>query len=119
MPGKEKPYLQGWAIVENPTDEDWAGVKMALDQRPADFVQDGFVQPAVRAAADGGTGTVRLAAAADLRGGFKSRSKWRTAVRLARQRGGSRWHPVNLADVPATAGAEGRERMKWAQRTAA
>ena len=27
---KEKPYLQGWAMVENPTDEDWAGVKMAL-----------------------------------------------------------------------------------------
>src|SRR5688572_24152034 len=27
---KEKPYLQGWAMVENPTDEDWSGVKMAL-----------------------------------------------------------------------------------------
>src|SRR5262249_32004997 len=27
---KEKPYLQGWALVENPTDEDWAGVRMAL-----------------------------------------------------------------------------------------
>ncbi len=25
-----KPYLQGWAIVENPTDEDWTGVRMAL-----------------------------------------------------------------------------------------
>ncbi len=24
---KEKPYLQGWALVENPTDEDWAGVR--------------------------------------------------------------------------------------------
>ena len=34
---KEKPYLQGWAMVENPTDEDWAGVKMALISRPADL----------------------------------------------------------------------------------
>jgi len=35
---KEKPYLQGWAMVENPTDEDWAGVKMALiSGRPISF----------------------------------------------------------------------------------
>ena len=31
-----KPFLQGWAVVENPTDEDWAGVQMALvSGRPA------------------------------------------------------------------------------------
>src|SRR5437870_5253506 len=36
-----KPYLQGWAIVENPTDEDWAGVKMALiSGRPISFKMD-------------------------------------------------------------------------------
>ncbi|WP_439624456.1 DUF4139 domain-containing protein [Gemmata sp.] len=35
---KEKPYLQGWALVENTTDEDWAGVKMALiSGRPISF----------------------------------------------------------------------------------
>ena len=45
---KEKPYLQGWAMVENPTDEDWAGVKMALITRSADLLQDGPVQPALR-----------------------------------------------------------------------
>jgi len=28
-----KPYLQGWAIVENPTDEDWQHVTMALVSR--------------------------------------------------------------------------------------
>src|SRR5262249_41708239 len=31
--GKEKeskPYLQGWAVVENTTDEDWSAVRMAL-----------------------------------------------------------------------------------------
>src|SRR5215831_1500625 len=38
---KEKPYLQGWAMVENPTDEDWAGVKMALIScRPISFKMD-------------------------------------------------------------------------------
>jgi hypothetical protein len=39
--GKEKPYLQGWAIVENPTDEDWAGVKMGLiSGQPISFKMD-------------------------------------------------------------------------------
>ena len=36
-----KPYLQGWAIVENTTDEDWANVKMALIAgRPISFKMD-------------------------------------------------------------------------------
>src|SRR5439155_2483909 len=36
-----RPYLQGWAVVENPTDEDWAGVKMALvSGRPISFRMD-------------------------------------------------------------------------------
>ena len=40
--GKEgKPYLQGWAVVENPTDEDWGGVTMALvSGRPISFKMD-------------------------------------------------------------------------------
>src|SRR6516165_3615288 len=34
----EKPYLQGWAVVENTTDEDWNGVRMALiSGRPISF----------------------------------------------------------------------------------
>ncbi len=38
---KGKPYLQGWAIIENPTDEDWAGVRMALvSGRPISFKMD-------------------------------------------------------------------------------
>lgn len=28
--GDKKPYLQGWAIVENPTDEDWTDVQMSF-----------------------------------------------------------------------------------------
>ena len=38
---KEKPYLQGWALVENPTDEDWAGVKTGAHFGPAYLLQDG------------------------------------------------------------------------------
>src|SRR5579871_6322169 len=38
---KSKPYLQGWALVENPTDEDWSNVKMALvSGRPISFKMD-------------------------------------------------------------------------------
>jgi flagellin-like hook-associated protein FlgL len=34
----KKPYLQAWAIVENTTEEDWSGVKMALiSGRPISF----------------------------------------------------------------------------------
>src|SRR5262245_46827560 len=36
-----KPFLQGWAIVENPSDEDWAGVGMVLiSGRPISFQMD-------------------------------------------------------------------------------
>jgi hypothetical protein len=39
--GEEKPYLQGWAVVENPTDEDWRDVRMALvSGRPISFQMD-------------------------------------------------------------------------------
>src|SRR5207247_3458736 len=35
---KKKPYLQGWAVVENTTDEDWNAVRMALiSGRPISF----------------------------------------------------------------------------------
>ncbi|HEV3236207.1 MAG TPA: DUF4139 domain-containing protein [Gemmataceae bacterium] len=36
-----KPYLQGWAVVENPSDEDWKDVRMALiSGRPISFQMD-------------------------------------------------------------------------------
>src|SRR4051794_30574841 len=39
--GEKKPYLQGWAVVENPTDEDWNAVTMALvSGRPISFKMD-------------------------------------------------------------------------------
>ena len=39
--GKAAPYLQGWAVVENTTDEDWDGVRMALiSGRPISFKMD-------------------------------------------------------------------------------
>jgi hypothetical protein len=38
---EEKPFLQGWAIVENPTDEDWKDTRMALiSGRPISFQMD-------------------------------------------------------------------------------
>ena len=37
----KKPYLQGWAIVENPTDADWNGVQLNLVAgRPISFIQN-------------------------------------------------------------------------------
>ncbi len=37
----DKGFLQGWAIVENTTDEDWDGVSLALiSGRPVSFTQD-------------------------------------------------------------------------------
>ena len=39
--GEEKPYLQGWAVVENPSDEDWKDVRMVLvSGRPISFQMD-------------------------------------------------------------------------------
>src|SRR5439155_16597130 len=40
--GKDgKPFLQGWAVVENPSDEDWQGVRLALvSGRPISFKMD-------------------------------------------------------------------------------
>lgn len=36
-----KPFLQGWAMVENPSDEDWTDVRMALvSGRPISFQMD-------------------------------------------------------------------------------
>lgn len=38
---REKPYLQGWAIVENTSDEDWGDVRLSLvSGRPVSFIQD-------------------------------------------------------------------------------
>jgi len=39
--GEGAPWLQGWAIVENTTDEDWKAVKLTLvSGRPISFVMD-------------------------------------------------------------------------------
>jgi hypothetical protein len=38
---KDKPYLQGWAIVENTTDYDWENVRLSLvSGRPISFAMD-------------------------------------------------------------------------------
>jgi hypothetical protein len=41
LDSKNKPYLQGWAVIENPTDEDWTDVRMSLiSGRPISFKMD-------------------------------------------------------------------------------
>ena len=41
LDGAKKPYLQGWAIVENPTDADWNDVQLSLVAgRPISFIQN-------------------------------------------------------------------------------
>ncbi|MBL8792661.1 MAG: DUF4139 domain-containing protein [Planctomycetia bacterium] len=41
MKDKGKPYLQGWAVVENTQDEDWNNVRMSLvSGRPISFQMD-------------------------------------------------------------------------------
>ncbi len=36
-----KPYIQGWAVVENTSDEDWQSVRLSLvSGRPVSFIQD-------------------------------------------------------------------------------
>lgn len=41
LDAKGKPFLQGWAIVENTTDEDWKDVQLSLvSGRPISFVMD-------------------------------------------------------------------------------
>jgi hypothetical protein len=38
---EDKPFLQGWAIVENTTDEDWTNVRLSLiSGRPISFIMD-------------------------------------------------------------------------------
>src|SRR5207244_1724253 len=44
--GKDgKPFLQGWAVVENPSDEDWQDVRMALGSGRPVSLQMGLYQP--------------------------------------------------------------------------
>nr|CAA9256167.1 hypothetical protein AVDCRST_MAG63-2187 [uncultured Armatimonadetes bacterium] len=41
VPGTSSLYLQGWALVENTTDEDWQNVRLSLvSGRPVSFIQD-------------------------------------------------------------------------------
>jgi hypothetical protein len=36
-----KPYIQGWALVENTTDDDWDNIRLTLvSGRPVSFIQD-------------------------------------------------------------------------------
>lgn len=39
--GRDKPFLQGWGLIENTSDDDWNAVRLSLvSGRPISFVQD-------------------------------------------------------------------------------
>ena len=102
---EKKPYLQGWAMVENPTDEDWSGVKMALvSGRPISFKMDLYNPLFI------GRPTVEPELFASLRpvtysGGFGKQDK---GVALGGE-GGAAWGAMPPGAPPApTAAAPGR-----------
>ena len=51
-----QPMLEGWAIVDNTTGEDWNKVAALAGVRPADFVREPALRAEVRGASVGGTG---------------------------------------------------------------
>ena len=62
----KKPFLQGWAIIENPSEEDWTDVRLSLvSGRPISFTMD-LYQPTYIPRPAGPPGTVQLAGRADL-----------------------------------------------------
>ena len=66
---EKKPFLQGWAIVENPSEEDWNDVRLSLvSGRPISFTMD-LYQPTYIPRPAGPPGTVQLAGPANLRAG--------------------------------------------------
>jgi len=65
-----KPYLAGWAIVENPTDDDWFGGSMALVKRRSDQLQETWTT-AVRPRAGRRAGAVRSLGPPHLRRGVR------------------------------------------------
>ena len=91
---KQKATLQGWAIVENQTDNDWKDVRLSLvSGRPISFIQRPL-PAALRAAPDGGAGALCLAAAAGVRGRRREEHRDERLTRLdaptASRRGGQR-----------------------------
>ena len=101
-------------MVENPTDEDWAGVKMALiSGRPISFKMD-LYNPLFINRPDGGAGTVRVAAAGHLSRQLRTRTRhgvaWR---RLRHARTGRRRHQRSRRRVgPLIGGAGARPRWR-------
>jgi hypothetical protein len=107
---KEKPYLQGWAMVENPTDEDWSGVKMALiSGRPISFKMDLYnplyvARPVVEPELFASLRPVTY------RGGFQERAEGlqeRAASEAKQAQEQYYFEKESLRKAPAAAGAKG------------
>src|SRR5579883_2724851 len=116
---KEKPYLQGWAMVENPTDEDWSNVKMALvSGRPISFKMDLYnplyinrptVEPELFASLrpvtySGGFDKDRLATAGEANKQLRGLEKSANGAFAERQRRGGKDAPVEQLQLAAPVG---------------
>ena len=94
---EDKPFLQGWAVVENATDEDWKDVRMALvSGRPISFQMDLYT-PLYVPRPDGRAGAVRVAAPRHLQ--RRPRASGRR----------QRWPPPLPAAAALAASASGRK----------
>ena len=72
-----KPYLQGWAMVENTTDEDWDDVELTLVSGSARVVYPRFVPAALRAPSRSSTRYYRVPVSANPSGKFgRARRFW-------------------------------------------
>jgi hypothetical protein len=112
---QDKRFLQGWAVVENPTDEDWAKVTMALvSGRPISFKMDLYNPLYVSRP------TVEPELFASLRpptygGALKRAAEWAYPTGPADKRGGARRELEQAAkeapDEPKSRAADREEKM--------
>ncbi len=111
----QKPLLQGWAIVENTSDEDWNGVNLTLvSGRPISFTMDLYEPLYIH----------RPEVALELYGSLRPQVYGQDLSRLAAEFAGKRnvagaaMAGVRIADVGGMGRAAGRERLDLAMQTA-
>ncbi len=110
----KKPWLQGWALVDNPTDQDWTDVRLSLlSGRPISFTmnladplyaQRPHIQPELQAAVRPQTHEMDLAAVSAPEKTAQLESKLRRNERAKAE--GRMFSGMVAADAPAAAPAE-------------
>ena len=106
----QKPLLQGWAIVENTSDEDWNGVNLTLvSGRPISFTMDLYEPLYIHRP------EVALELYGSLRPQVYGQDLSRLAVEFAAKRAaGAAMAGVRIADVGGMGRAAGRQRLDLA-----